>query len=99
MSEIFSPQNIHQQLARRIRLLRVSRGWSQEVLAELAGLHRNYIGHVERAEVNIGLANLAKIAHAFEIPVHELLKMEEPANPGYFPRTEEAAGFYLCAWA
>lgn len=97
MSEIFSSQSIQQQLAKRIRMLRVSRGWSQEVLAELAGLHRNYIGHVERAEVNIGLANLAKIAKAFEVPVHELLKMEDLDIPGYFSRTEEAAAFYVCA--
>ncbi len=97
MSENFSTQSIQQQLARRIRMLRVSRGWSQEVLAELAGLHRNYIGHVERAEVNIGLANMAKIARAFEVPVHELLMMDNPDMPGYFSRTEEAAAFYLCA--
>lgn len=97
MAEIFSSQSIQRQLAKRIRMLRVSRGWSQEVLAELAGLHRNYIGHVERAEVNIGLVNLGKIAHAFEVPVHELLKMDDSDLPGYLPRTEEAAAFYLCA--
>ena len=97
MSEIFSSQGIQQQLAKRIRMLRASRGWSQEVLAELAGLHRNYIGHVERAEVNIGLINLAKIAHAFEVPVHELLRMDDQDAPGYLPHTEEAAAFYLCA--
>ena len=33
-------------LAERIRILRVTRRWSQEVLAELAGLHRNYMGHI-----------------------------------------------------
>ena len=52
-------------LGRRIRLLRAERGWSQEVLAELAGLHRNYIGHVERAEINMSVAQLARIARAF----------------------------------
>jgi transcriptional regulator with XRE-family HTH domain len=97
MPEIFSSPSIQQQLAKKIRVLRVSRGWSQEVLAELSGLHRNYIGHVERAEVNIGLANLAKIARAFEVPVYELLKMDDLDIPGYLPRTEEAAAFYLCA--
>ena len=52
-------------LGHRIRLLRAERGWSQEVLAELAGLHRNYIGHVERAEINMSVAQLARIARAF----------------------------------
>ncbi|WP_298158673.1 c-type cytochrome [Ferrovum sp.] len=47
--------------ARQIaKLLRVARGWSREVLAELAGLHRNYVGHVERGEVNVGLENLMR---------------------------------------
>lgn len=97
MAEVFSSHNIQQQLAKRIRMLRVSRGWSQEVLAALAGLHRNYIGHVERAEVNIGLVNLAKIAHAFEVPVHELLMLEDRDRPEYPFRTEETAAYYLYA--
>ncbi len=54
-------------LGRRIRALRAERGWSQEVLAELAGLHRNYIGHVERAEIHVSVVQLAKIARAFEL--------------------------------
>ena len=79
MATIFSSVGVKQQLGKRIRLLRNDRGWSQEVLAELAGLHRNYIGHVERVEVNAGLVNLEKIAQAFEISVHELLNMDNLA--------------------
>lgn len=60
-------------LARRIRLLRTMRGWSQEVLAELAQLHRTYIGALERGEGNPGLDNIEKIAIAFEVPVRSLL--------------------------
>ncbi|MHB8390161.1 MAG: helix-turn-helix domain-containing protein [Acidobacteriaceae bacterium] len=52
-------------LGRRVRVLRAERGWSQEVLAELAGLHRNYIGHVERGEIHISVVRLARIARAF----------------------------------
>ena len=76
MREIFSPLSISHHLAKKVQSLRMERGWSQEVLAELADLHRNCIGHVERVEMNVGLTTIAKIASAFEIPVHELLYMQ-----------------------
>jgi transcriptional regulator with XRE-family HTH domain len=44
--------------------LRDSRGFSQEKLAELAGIHRTYIGDVERGARNIALVNMARIAKA-----------------------------------
>jgi len=44
-------------LARRIRVLRATRGWSQEVLAELCGLHRSYISGIERTRRNVSLDN------------------------------------------
>jgi transcriptional regulator with XRE-family HTH domain len=59
-------------LARRLVVLRATRGWSQETLASLAGLHRNYIGHIERSETNIGLINLAKLSNAFGMSVSEM---------------------------
>lgn len=62
-----------QRLGRRIRLLRVQRDWSQEDLAERAGLHRNYIGHVERGELNISVVQLTKIAQAFGVRVGVLV--------------------------
>ena len=76
MKEIFSPTGIHSQLASRIQSLRIKRGWSQETLAELANIHRNCIGHIERIEVNVGLTNLEKIASAFDMPLHEFLNMQ-----------------------
>ena len=39
-------------LAQKMRFLRFTRGWSQEVLAELAGLHRTYISQIERGQVS-----------------------------------------------
>lgn len=60
-------------LARRVRVLRAARGWSQESLAELAGLHRTYISAVERMEHNIGIDSVDKIARAFGVSMSELL--------------------------
>ncbi len=61
-----------QLLARRLRVLRTARGWSQEVLAQLSCLHRTYINSVERARRNIGIDNLEKLAQAFGMTVGDL---------------------------
>jgi len=61
-------------LAKNVRLLRVSHGWSQETLAELAGLDRSFVGAVERVERNITLATAEKLANAFGMTVADILK-------------------------
>ena len=58
---------LRERLARNVRLLRVMRGWSQEVLAQQAGLERTYVGAVERAERNLTLASMEKLAGALEV--------------------------------
>jgi transcriptional regulator with XRE-family HTH domain len=63
-------------LARNLRRLRAMRGISQEELADLAGLHRTYVGSVERSERNISIDNLAKLASALEISLSALLEEE-----------------------
>lgn len=50
---------------------------SQEKLAELAGVHRTYIGMIERAEKNITLCNIEKIAKALNVKIIDLLKPYE----------------------
>jgi transcriptional regulator with XRE-family HTH domain len=48
---------------------------SQEELAHRADLHRTYIGMIERAEKNITLVNMEKIANALEVKIEDLLKI------------------------
>jgi len=58
----------------RIRELRLAKGISQEALADEAGVHRTYMGSVERGERNISLENIVRIAKALRVRPHELLK-------------------------
>ncbi|MFC5269897.1 helix-turn-helix domain-containing protein [Adhaeribacter terreus] len=57
-----------------VREIRKSKGFSQEQLSFKADLHRTYIGMIERAEKNITLSNIEKIAKALEVEISELLK-------------------------
>lgn len=56
----------------RIRDLRKERNLSQEQLGEKAEFHFSYIGGIERAEKNISMLNLEKIANALNVEIHEL---------------------------
>ena len=59
--------------AENLRKYRLKRSLSQEGLADLANLHRTYIGSVERAERNISIDNMEKLANALDCTVPELL--------------------------
>jgi transcriptional regulator with XRE-family HTH domain len=58
----------------QVRKLRKARGLSQEELAELAELHRNYIGGIERGERNVALLNMVRLAKALGVSLSELLE-------------------------
>lgn len=60
-----------------VRRLRLARGLSQERLAELADIHRTYIGDVERGARNISLVNMSKIAAALGVLLSRLLHETE----------------------
>ena len=57
---------------RRVQELRKERNLSQEQLADLAGVHRTYIGMIERAEKNITLCNIVRIAKALKLDIKDL---------------------------
>lgn len=61
-----------EQFGEKVRLERLKQGLSQEELAARAGVHRTYIGMIERAEKNITLANIKKIAGALSIKISDL---------------------------
>lgn len=61
-------------LGERIRSLRKEANLSQEELADTAGLHRTYIGAIERGERNISLINIVQIARALRVKPASLLE-------------------------
>ncbi len=66
------PENILRRLGSRIRFLRESDKISQEELGHLSGLHRTYVGAIERGERNPSVLSLKKIADALHVTVKEL---------------------------
>ncbi len=66
--------NILKILGGNVRKIRNERGLSQEQLAYKIGLHRTYIGMIERAEKNITLINIEKLANGLNVSISDLLK-------------------------
>jgi len=65
--------NARLNFALKLRTAREDRGLSQEQLASIAGLHRTYVGSVERGERNISIDNIEKLAIALDMDVQELV--------------------------
>lgn len=60
-------------IAANVKIFRMAKNISQEKLAELADVHRNYIGHVERAERNMTIDSIEKLAMALNVTVIDLI--------------------------
>jgi XRE family transcriptional regulator, regulator of sulfur utilization len=73
MIRLMYEEDITQRIGLNITIIRERQGLTQEKLAELSGLHRAYIGQIERGEKNIGLKNLEKIAFGLNISIKDLL--------------------------
>jgi transcriptional regulator with XRE-family HTH domain len=71
-------------LGKRVHELRAAKKWSQEEFAHISGLHRTYIGQIERGEKNISFDNLSRVAGSLGVSLAALLEGLEdrtPTNP------------------
>ena len=68
------PADPRASFGKHVRKLRLEGGLSQEKLAELADLHRNYVGGVEHGERNIAILNIVALAHALQVRPAKLLE-------------------------
>ena len=75
-----SPQ--HAAFGDALRERRADLGLSQEALALESGLHRNYVGGVERGELNPSLTNIHRLARALELTAAQLLAIAERHEQG-----------------
>lgn len=64
-------------LGNALRRVRRERGISQEDFAEMAGVHRNYVGRVERGEIDPSLSSLRGLARAAKMPLSRLIELSE----------------------
>jgi len=71
---LYGRMDVTQVFANNIKRIRLAKGISQEALADLAGLHRTYVGAVERGERNITLLNANRIAEALGARLSDCLK-------------------------
>jgi transcriptional regulator with XRE-family HTH domain len=72
-----SGTNLQAALGQTIRKKRTAAGFSQESFAEAVGVHRTYIGGVERGERNVSLHNLQRISEALNISLSALIQAAE----------------------
>ncbi len=70
-------KTIEKQFGQRLRELRRARGLSQEKLAFKSGMHRTYLGSIERGERNPALKNIAAIAEALGVSLSQLFSFED----------------------
>lgn len=67
-------QQIQRELGKRIRKLRTRKGWSQEEFAAISGLHRTYVGAVERGEKNLTLSTMLTLAKTLGSTIGQLFR-------------------------
>jgi transcriptional regulator with XRE-family HTH domain len=78
-----SEEVLVREFAAVVRRLRLEKGLSPERLAELAGLHRTYIGHIERAETTVTIVTANKLARALGVNLSGMFsELEQNSDRG-----------------
>ena len=80
--------DLQKALGQRVRQLRLRRGYSQEAFADHCGVHRTFMGTIERGESNLSLQNLARIASGLGITLSKLfsgIERQASSSPGIAP--------------
>jgi transcriptional regulator with XRE-family HTH domain len=80
----------HIALGRAVRELRARRGLSQEQLGFRCDLHRNYVGAIERGEINPTFRVLLKLERGLQLPLSEVVECYERQARGGFSRADQA---------
>jgi transcriptional regulator with XRE-family HTH domain len=75
-------QELLKALGLRIRELRAKQGYSQEAFADVCGVHRTFMGTIERGESNLSFQNLVKVSKALGITLSQLLSGIEKRAAG-----------------
>ena len=66
-------KELQKAVGQRVRKLRLQAGYSQEAFADHCGVHRTFMGTIERGETNLSLQNLARVAAGLGITMSKLL--------------------------
>ena len=75
-----SRNNVRKQFGEVVRDRRKAQSYSQESFADACGLHRTYIGAIERGERNVSIDNIARIAETLGVSIAELFPDSYEAN-------------------
>ncbi len=75
-----SPERISDQLSQKVRDLRGGRGWSLEAMSAACGVSRSMLSQIERGEANPTLAVTVRIAHAFGVPLGDLVEAADSSS-------------------
>lgn len=74
MTEKLKAQALRMTVATNLKAIRHERGLSQEELADLIGLHRTYVGSVERGERNVSIDNIERFARGLKVSPKDFLE-------------------------